>query len=217
MDKEFSSTSLAGVSYWLLGVGLYPARPAERFARRKPINPPGDYRRRAEPPPGPPAPTDGSRSPIPADPPAPTLVRRPDPWRKAGFRTGVARRPAHPTLDQPGGHLEDLARGLPDMPAVRLAARFRQGAAAGHPPGHHLRRSVPPADTRAVAGRAMDLADLFTVRSAGHPQFEVTAQPMGLDPVRTATANRRTPPAPSVRPCARPAGHGNPRGLHVLG
>jgi hypothetical protein len=39
---------------------------------------------------------------------------------------------------------------------------------------------------------------------------------MGLDPVRTAAAKRRTPPAPSVRPCVWPAGHGQPRGLHVL-
>jgi hypothetical protein len=60
------------------------------------------------------------------------------------------------------------------------------------------------------------MADLSTVRSAGHPQFDVTAQPMALDPVRTATAKRRTPPEPSVRPCAWPAGHGRPRGLHVL-
>jgi hypothetical protein len=65
----------------------------------------------------------------------------------------------------------------------------------------------------AVAGRAPDMADLSTVRT---PQFKVTAQPMGLDPVRTATAKRRTPPAPSVRPAARPSGHGKPRGLHVL-
>jgi hypothetical protein len=39
---------------------------------------------------------------------------------------------------------------------------------------------------------------------------------MGLDPVRTAAAKRRTPPAPSVRPCVWPAGHGQTRGLHVL-
>jgi hypothetical protein len=40
------------------------------------------------------------------------------------------------------------------------------------------------------------------------PQFKVTASSMGLDPVRTATAKRRTPPAPSVRPCAWPSGRG---------
>jgi hypothetical protein len=33
--------------------------------------------------------------------------------------------------------------------------------------------------TPALAGRATDMADLSTVRSAGHPQFEMTAQPMG--------------------------------------
>jgi hypothetical protein len=48
------------------------------------------------------------------------------------------------------------------------------------------------------------------------PQFNVTVQPMGTDPVRTAAAKRRTPPAPSVRPCVWPAGHGQPRGVHVL-
>jgi hypothetical protein len=101
------------------------------------------------------------------------------------------------------------------MPAVRLGARLRQGAAAGHSPGHRLRRSVPLRHP-AVAGRATDMADPSTVRSAGHPQFNVTAQPMGTDPVRTAAAKRRTPPAPSVRPCVWPAGHGQPRGLHVL-
>ncbi len=64
--------------------------------------------------------------------------------------------------------------------------------------------------------RATDMADLSTVRSTGQPQFKVTAYPMGLDPVGTAAAKRRTPPAPSVRPCAWPAGYGNPCGLHVL-
>jgi hypothetical protein len=39
---------------------------------------------------------------------------------------------------------------------------------------------------------------------------------MGTDPVRTAAAKRRTPAASSVRPCVRPAGHGQPRALHVL-
>jgi hypothetical protein len=96
------------------------------------------------------------------------------------------------------------------MPAVRLAARFHQ---------------VRPPDTRldtvsadqsscghpALAGRATDMADLSTVRSAGHPQFKVTAQPMGTDPVRTATAKRQTPPPPCVRPCAWSASHGQPR------
>ena len=55
---------------------------------------------------------------------------------------------------------------------------LRQGAVAGHPPGHRLRRSVPPADT-STGCRATYMADLSTVRSAGHPQFEMTAQPMG--------------------------------------
>ena len=33
--------------------------------------------------------------------------------------------------------------------------------------------------------------------------------------VRTQSGRRRTPPAPSVRPCVRAAGHGQPHGLHV--
>jgi hypothetical protein len=105
---------------------------------------------------------------------------------------------------------------VPDMPQSGWPPGFRQGAVAGHPPGHRLRRSVPPADTRAVAGRLTDMADLLTVRSAGHPQFDVTAQPMGLDPVRTVTAKRRTPPTPSrlaIRPrqSTRPARPGPDR------
>src|SRR5215218_9877949 len=38
MDEEFSSALLTGCVLWLLDVGLYPARPAERFARRMPIS-----------------------------------------------------------------------------------------------------------------------------------------------------------------------------------
>jgi hypothetical protein len=38
----------------------------------------------------------------------------------------------------------------------------------------------------------------------------------GYGPVRTAAVKRRTPPTPSVRPCVRSAGHGQPRGLDVL-
>ena len=92
--------------------------------------------------------------------------------------------------------------------------RFRQGAAAGHPPGHRLCRSrlVPPADTGSgwpCDGHSgpLDRPDI---------PIEVTAQLMGLDPVRTAAAKRWTPPAPSVRPCAWPSGHGQLRGLYVL-
>jgi hypothetical protein len=101
------------------------------------------------------------------------------------------------------------------MPTVRLGARFRQGAA-------------PDSRLDIVA------ADRFLLRTPGSgwpgdghggpldrpvgrtPRFKVTAEPMGPDPVRTAAATRRTPPAPSVRPCVWPAGHGQPRGLHVL-
>ena len=39
---------------------------------------------------------------------------------------------------------------------------------------------------------------------------------MSTDPVRTATAKRRTLPPPSVRPCAWPADHGQPRCPPIL-
>jgi hypothetical protein len=48
------------------------------------------------------------------------------------------------------------------------------------------------------------------------PQFKVTASPMGLDPVRTATAKRRTPPAPSVRRAAWPSATAIHVGLFIL-
>lgn len=105
--------------------------------------------------------------------------------------------------------------GALDTPTVRLVTHFlRVRPPDTHPDTVSADQSScghPP-----VAGRTTDRADLATVRSAGHPPFAVTAQPMALDPVRTATAKRRTPPAPSVRPCARPAGHRQPRGLDVL-
>jgi hypothetical protein len=104
---------------------------------------------------------------------------------------------------------------MPDMPAVRLAA-----------PSARVRTP----DTR------VDIvsADQFLLRTPGSgwpaeghggsldrpvgrtPQFKVTAQPMGLDPVRTAAVKRRTPSASSVRPCVWPAGHGQPCGLLIL-
>jgi hypothetical protein len=83
-------------------------------------------------------------------------------------------------------------------------------------PWTRLRRSVPPADTRAVAGRPTDMADLLTVRSAGHPQFEVTAQPMGPGPGPDGDG-QAADTSSAQRPTMRlAAGHGQPRGLHVL-
>jgi hypothetical protein len=91
-------------------------------------------------------------------------------------------------------------------------------------------RRVRPPDTRLdivaadqfllrTPGSGCRVTDMATSRASGRPdtpQFTVTAQPMGTDPVRTAAAKRRTPPAPSVQPCVRSAGHGQPHGLHVL-
>jgi hypothetical protein len=104
---------------------------------------------------------------------------------------------------------------VPDMPTVRLAARFRQGAVVGHPSGHRLRRSVPPADTRQrLAGRRT----WRTFRPSGRPDIPSSMGPpsrwvwTGPDSDGQAVDT----PAPSVRRCAWPAGHGRPRGLHVL-
>jgi hypothetical protein len=203
------------MSYWLLDVGLYPCKTCRA------IRPPqADQPRREttdveqKPPPGPPAPTDRSRSPIPADPPAHPRPSA-DRWRKAGLRAGAAGRPAHPTLDRPVGtsRTSPWHAGHARCPAGRP---FRQGADARHPPGHRLRPISSSCGHPAVAGRPRDMADRSTVRSAGHPQFKVTAQPMGLDPVRTAAVKRRTPSASSVRPCVWPAGHGQPCGLLIL-
>jgi hypothetical protein len=102
---------------------------------------------------------------------------------------------------------------MPDMPAVRLAALLPPGCGRRTPAW-----TPSPADqfllrTPGSGWPGDGHGDLSTVRT---PQFKVTAQLMGLDPVRTATAKRRTPPAPSVRPAAWPSGHGNPRGLFTL-
>jgi hypothetical protein len=85
-----------------------------------------------------------------------------------------------------------------------MMCRTRPRSPAGHPLPPGCRRRTPtwtpappirPAvDTRQrLAGRRTEP----TSRPSGRPdipQFAVTAQPMALDPVRTATANRRTMP-----------------------
>jgi hypothetical protein len=74
------------------------------------------------------------------------------------------------------------------MPAVRPGARLRQGAAAGHSPGHRPRRPIGSSCGHpAAAGRATDMADHSCVRSAGHLQFNVTAYRW----VRTWSGRRR--------------------------
>jgi len=85
---------------------------------------------------------------MPADPPAPTLVRRLDPWRKAGFRAGVARRPAHPAWITPVG----TSRTSP--------VACRTCPQSGWPPAS---ARVPPPDTR------LDTisADQFLLRTPG--------------------------------------------------
>jgi hypothetical protein len=105
------------------------------------------------------------------------------------------------------------------MTAVRLAARLRQGAAAGHPPGHRLRRPVSPAGHPAVAGRATDMADLSTVRSPDIPvQGDRPADGYGPGPdsdgqaADTSTAQRPTMRlASGPRPTTLPAHPGPDR------
>jgi hypothetical protein len=83
------------------------------------------------------------------------------------------------------------------------------------PPGH-LSADQFLLRTPAVAGRPTDMADLLTVRSAGHPQFEVTAQPMGPGPGPDGDG-QAADTSSAQRPTMRlAAGHGQPRGLHVL-
>src|SRR5215217_3076678 len=127
----------------------------------------------AEQSPGPLAPTDESHLPKPTDPPRLPQSSVARSVVEVGLRAGAARRPAHPTLDRLVGTSRTSARGVPDMPAVRLAARFRQGAAAGHPPGHRLRRPVSPADTRQwLAGRRT----WRTSRPSGRPDIPVQGE-----------------------------------------
>jgi hypothetical protein len=67
----------------------------------------------------------------------------------------------------------------------------------------------------AVTGRATDMADLSTVQSAGHPQFNRDRLADESGPGPDGDGQAADTPAPSVRPCARPAGHGQPRGLLI--
>lgn len=183
------------------GAGLYLCKTCRAVRPPRADQPRRETTRHRAQPPGPLAPTDGSRLPIPADPLASTIVRRSRSVAEAGFRAGAARRPAHPTLNR---------RWPPRGPHPVACRHARSPAGRPLPPGCGRRTPAwtpsPPTNSScghpAVAGRATDMADLSTVRSAGHPQFKVTASPTGTDPVRTATAKRRTPPAPSVRPCA---------------
>jgi hypothetical protein len=132
MDKNFSSGLLTGASFefLMLALPLSDSPAASRSA------PPGDYPPSSRAP-ARPASADGPELLLADthDPPAPTLVHRPDRWRKQASAPEPLVGPRLPP-GPPGGHPEDVARGVPDMPAVRLAARFRQGAAAGHSPGH---------------------------------------------------------------------------------
>jgi hypothetical protein len=151
--------------------------------------------------PGRPAPTDGSRLPIPGDPPASTLVRRPDRWREQAS----APEPLVGPRTQPW-----TAWWAPREPRPCLAGHARSPSERPLPPG--CGRRTPSLDTVS--------ADQFLPRTPGigltgrrtwrtsRPSGRRTSPVQGdrlaygYAPVRTATAKRRTPPAPSTRPCA---------------
>jgi hypothetical protein len=129
MDKDFSSGSLMG---WVLEFLLL----ALRCKTCRAIRPPRAAQPRrglpAEQRPGPPAPTRGVTCRYPLTHPPPHSSVNPI-GGVAGLRVAAARRPAHPTLDRPGGHLEDLA----------VACRTRPQS--GWPP---TSARVRPLDTR---------------------------------------------------------------------
>jgi hypothetical protein len=117
------------VSYWLLDVGLYPARPAERFARRMPISLPQEASLAAHRLP----PTNDPRA-HPAYPGRPRgrvghtqhlPRRRPGPHRRLGWPSAACASFEHeaptqadhePVMDAAGDHAD------PGHPAVRLPA-----------------------------------------------------------------------------------------------
>jgi hypothetical protein len=147
MDKSFSSGSLTGSvllasRYWALH-----CERAERFAPRA-IRPDRDWPVVSLPP-------AGEREPL-AD------IHRPHPPPHSSV--GPCAQPWTARWAPPRPR-----RGVADMPAVSLAAGFRQGAATGHPG----RPPSPPISCScghpAAAARLTDMAEPPTIRSAGRP------------------------------------------------
>jgi hypothetical protein len=147
-----------------------------------------------------------------------TILRPPDRWHKQASAPEPLVGPRR-TLDRPVG----TSRTSP----------WRAGH-AGSPSGRPLapscgRRTLawtpsPPISSScghpAAAGRATDMADRSSVRSAGHLQSTVTAQPMGSGPgpdgsgqaADTSSTQRPTMcPASRPRPTMRPARPGPDR------
>jgi hypothetical protein len=126
-------------------------------------------------------------------PTAAPLLRRPDRWRKQASAPEPLVGPPL-TLDRPvrtwrtspwrAGHAgSPSGRLLPPGCGRRTPAWTPSpliSSSCGHP---------------AAAGRVTDMADLSSVRSAGHPPVHCDRLADGYGPVRTAAAKRRTPPA----------------------
>jgi hypothetical protein len=189
------------------------ARRAERFATASSSAPAGDNPRPSRAP-GQPASADGGE--LLADthrPTRATLVRQPDRWHKQASAPEPLVGPRL-TLDRPGGHLEDLAMACRTC-RESVWALLPPGCGRRHSPGHRLRRPVPlrtpgsgwPGDGH---GRPLE-------RPVGRtPAVQCDRPADGSGPGPDGGGQAVDTSAPSVRPCAWPAGHGQPRGLHVL-
>jgi hypothetical protein len=163
--------------------------------------PPRTTRRRAEPPAGPPAPTDGSCLPRPTDPPAATLLRLRDRWRNQASAPEPLVSP-HLTLDRPGRHLEDLAMAYRTCPR----SGWTPASARVRPPDTRL--DIVSADQFLLwtpgTGWPGDGHGGPLERPVGRTSpVQGDRLPMGTDPVRTA-ADTSSAQRPTMRPVSRP-------------
>src|SRR4029453_14594327 len=142
MDEEFGSALLTGCVLLALDVGLYPARPAERFARRMPISlpqeaslaaprlPPTNHPRVHPAYPGRPRGRAGHG-------PTTSRRRRPGPNRRLGWPNSTCASLEHEAPTQAGeGPVMGAASNPapPAIPAIRAACPRRA-------PGPHLGRT----------------------------------------------------------------------------
>jgi hypothetical protein len=170
MDTNFSSGSLTGCVLFIPAAGLYRGKTCRAIRPSRADQPhqglpaaeqsprPARQRRRR-----------GVACRYPLTHPASTLVRQPDRWRSRLPRRGrSSARAANP--GPPGSHLKDLAvacRTRPKPGSPPTSARVRPSDT----PLDTVSADQSPCGHPAAAGRATDMADLSTVRSAGHPQF----------------------------------------------
>jgi len=201
-----------------LMLGSTPARPAERFARRKPISPAGRLPTSSRTPARPAsARRTGAahRYPLthpPRPPPSARSVAESRPPRRSRSSTRA------PNPGPPGGHLEDLAmacRTRPQSGWPPTSARLP----SPDTPWTRLRRSVPPADTRQwLAGRRT----WRTSRPSGRPDTPVQGDrladgsgpgPEGDGQAADISSAQRPPSRLPIRPrpTSRPARPGPDR------